>query len=62
MVWFPGLHKYEVPVDAVRVVLLPELMDTLPDGDVVAVGNGLTVTTRPLDVAEHPLEFVIITE
>ena len=44
------------------VVLLPELMETLPDGEVVAVGNGFTVTTRPLDVAEQPFELVTLTE
>ena len=45
-----------------RVVLPPVGMVTFPVGEVVAVGSGLTVTTRPAEMAEQPFALVTLTE
>lgn len=58
----PVLHKYDVPALAVKVTLPPEQKVVGPFAVMLAFGAAFTVTTVPVDVAEHPLAFVINTE
>lgn len=54
----PGVHRYALPLLAVMVVELPELMLIFPEGVVVAVGRAFTVMVVADEVAEQPLELV----
>ena len=56
----PVLHKYEPPVLAVKVVLVPaQTVDAL--AVIVAVGIGFTVIVVALDVVEQPDAVVTVT-
>jgi hypothetical protein len=57
----PLLHNQEVPALAVKVTDPPAQKVVAPDGVIVAVGNGFTVTVCVEDVFSHPLEFVTVT-
>jgi hypothetical protein len=51
----PLLHAYELPVAAVSITLLPSQKAVGPLAEMVAVGNGFTVTLVAGEVLLHPL-------
>jgi hypothetical protein len=57
----PLLQEYVAPPLAVKTTLPPEQKVVGPPAEIVAVGNGLTVTTVAALVAVHILTFVCIT-
>jgi hypothetical protein len=57
----PVDQRYEEPADAVSVTDPPSQNVVAPEGVIVAVGRGLTVTVVADEVALQPLAFVIVT-
>jgi hypothetical protein len=57
----PVLHKYEVPVLAVRMTESPWQKLVAPEVVMLVAGSAFTVTVVAADVAEHPLPFVTFT-
>jgi hypothetical protein len=57
----PFDHRYVAAGLAVRTTLPPLQNVVGPDGLIVGMGFGFTVTTVSADVMEHPFEFVTVT-
>jgi hypothetical protein len=53
---------FPVSAAAVNTTLFPEQIDVEPPAVTVALGLALTTTLVAVDVAEHPLAFVTVTE
>jgi hypothetical protein len=57
----PVDQRYEVPPEAVSVTLPPAQKVTGPEGVMVAVGSGLTVTVWLAGAEVQPFAFVVVT-
>jgi hypothetical protein len=57
----PLLHNQDAPADAVSVTEPPLQNVSGPSALIAADGNGFTVTTAAVDVAEHPAALVTVT-
>jgi hypothetical protein len=57
----PVDQRYDVPPDAVSVTLPPAQKVVGPDGVIVAVGSGLTVTVCEAGAEVQPFAAVVVT-
>jgi len=57
----PVDQRYDVPPDAVSVTLPPAQNVVGPEGVIVAVGSGLTVTVRDTGDDVQPFASVVVT-